>query len=254
MGVQSALEGAALADSKCGALGAELVKVFRMLTLTKIPNNANGVGGNNWPQLPDSNRGRRGRSHSPSSRSATQRLESRSQSPPPRLNENPAWNSGRGPSSPSRRSAANMLPPSRLKAGTREKRTSGRGGEGNPSSELRKVETRERDRAKEALSGETEGDPSRGMSPSKNDNWLKSYPRESRPLRLGKTIAGQALTVVEDKQQAGPYLALERRPKNLQKTNIRLEAGRIHVNVSRRSATASASQSEKRGDAIAVQS
>lgn len=149
------------------------------------------------------------------------------------------------------------MPPSRLKAaGTREKR---RGGEGNPSSELRKVETRERDRAKEAaFLGETEpGDPSRGMSPSKNDNWLKSYPRESRPFRLGKAFPGQAITVVEpDKQQQAnnPYLALERRPKNLQKTNIRLEAGRIHVNVSRRSAAASANQSDKRSDAIAVQS
>lgn len=235
--------------------------MFRMLTLAKIPSNAHGgIGGNNWLQtVPNISRGRRGRSHSPgSSRSATQRLESRSQSPPPRLNENPAWNSGRGPgSSPSRRSGAHM-PPSRLKAaGTREKR---RGGEGNPSSELRKVETRERDRAKEAaFLGETEpGDPSRGMSPSKNDNWLKSYPRESRPFRLGKAFPGQAITVVEpDRQQQqanNPYLALERRPKNLQKTNIRLEAGRIHVNVSRRSAAASANQSDKRSDAIAVQS
>lgn len=32
VGMQSAVEGAALAESKCGALGAELVKVFRMLT------------------------------------------------------------------------------------------------------------------------------------------------------------------------------------------------------------------------------
>lgn len=43
IGVQSALEGALLAENKCGALGAELVKVFRILTAAKASNNS-GVG------------------------------------------------------------------------------------------------------------------------------------------------------------------------------------------------------------------
>ncbi|KAG0553581.1 hypothetical protein KC19_12G022600 [Ceratodon purpureus] len=249
MGVQSALEGAALAENKCGALGAELVKVFRMLTATKISSNAGSAGGTVWPQLPlpadDNRRPPRGRSHSPPSRSTTQRLESRSQSPPPRLSGNPAWDSNRGPPFSLRRSGANpALIPSRPKAGmAREKRLGVRGGrnieEGtNQSSEVRKVEARERlDRAKESFSGEPELEPgmgSQGGSPTKDDNWLKSYPRESLPFKDGG-FRGQALTVVEDRQRTGPYLAIDRRAKNLQKTNIRLESGRIHVNVSRRS-------------------
>jgi hypothetical protein len=252
MGVQSALQGAALAENKCGALGAELVKVFRMLTATKMSNNAGSAGATNWPQLPlpadDNKRAPRGRSHSPPSRSTTQRLESRSQSPPPRLSGNPTWNSSRGPSSPLRRSGANpALVPSRPKAGVaREKRLGLRGRnveEGiNRAPEVRKLETKDRlNRAKESFSGEPEVEPgmgSRGGSPPKDDNWLNSYPRESLPFRDGG-FRGQALTVVEDRQRTGPYLALDRRAKNLQKTNIRLESGRIHVNVSRRSGAAS---------------
>ena len=231
MGVQSALEGAALAENKCGALGAELVKVFRMLTATKIANNAGSDGATNWPQLPadDSNRASRGRSHSPPSRGATQRLESRSQSPPPRLRGNPAWNSSRGPSSPLRRPGANPpFVPSRR----------GRSG----STKALKFGKAERpDRAKESFSGDPKllepGMSSRGGSPPKDDNWLKSYPRES-PFRDGR-FRGQSLTVVEDRQRSGPYLAIDRRSKNLQKTNIRLESGKIHVNVSRRPGAAS---------------
>lgn len=252
MGVQSALEGAALAENKCGALGAELVKVFRMLTATKMSSNAGSTGGTNWPQLPlpadDNKRPPRGRSHSPPSRNTTQRLESRSQSPPPRLIGNPAWDSSRGPPSLRRSGANPALVPSRPKAGVaREKRLGVRGGRNGEegikqSSEVCKVETRERlDRAKESFSGEPELEPgmiSQGGSPPKDDNWLKSYPRESLPFKDGG-FRGQALTVVDDRQRTGPYLAIDRRAKNLQKTNIRLESGRIHVNVSRRSGATS---------------
>lgn len=266
MGVQSALEGAALAENKCGALGAELVKVFRMLTATKS-SNAAAIGVTNWPQLPADNiRGPRGRSLSPPSRSATQRLESRSQSPPPRLNANPsAWDSSRDRhSSPLRRSGAgNSLPPTRPKAGpAREKRIGVRVGRhnnvvegGNQSSELRRVE-RPGDRAKDlAISAKAESlEPSsmRGGSPPRDDNWLKSFPRESLSFKGGR-FPGQALAVAE---RTGSYMPVDRRAKNVQKTNIRLESGRIHVNVSRRSGAAigSGGQSDKRGDAIAVQS
>lgn len=266
MGVQSALDGAALAENKCGALGVELVKVFRMLTATKNANAA-ALEATNWPVDNCNNenvRGSRGRSLSPISRSATQRLDSRSQSPPPRLTGNPAWKSSRLPSSPLRRSS------SRPKAGTsREKRGIGvrgrRGsnaldieGNNNQSSELRKVETTTRERPDRAkaessavLTGEADIETSQGGSPPRDDNWLKSYPREALPFK-GR-FPGQALMVPE---HADPYMSVDRRGKNLQKTNIRLESGRIHVNVSRRSGAASGGgqSGTKRGDAIAVQS
>lgn len=106
------------------------------------------------------------------------------------------------------------------------------------SDQVRKGERPER--AKESFTGhhpELEpGLSSQGGSPLKDDNWLQSYPRESLPFKGG--FRGPALTV-EDRQRTVPYLAIDRRQKDLQKTNIRLESGRIHVNVSRRSGAAS---------------
>ena len=209
-----------MAENKCGALGTELVKVFRMLTATKMAG-----GGTNWPPLPspadESKRPPRGRSHSPPSRSMTQRLESRSQSPPPRLGGNPAWHSSRA--GPLRRSAANVA----IRPKPREKRLGGRGHNVEPN-------------ASSGARRDQELEPSsRGESPQKNDTWLKSYPRESLAFKDGG-LRGQALAVVEDRQWPGPYMAVDKRPKNLQKTNIRLESGRIHVNVSRRSGAAGA--------------
>lgn len=255
MGVQSALEGAALAESKCGALGAELVKVFRMLTACKQPNgNANNTTNNS---------NRRGRSHSPPIRNPNHRLQdSRSQSPPSRFsgnsNSSPSRNN-RGVFSPMRRSGI-YISPNRLKTVSKRGVRGNRGGEsdftkGTQSSELRKVTGRERDRGDSTYSGASEEG---NMSPIKeNWNYLRNFPRES--MKECK-LHSQALSVVDDRKQG--ECALDRQlttsdkrqdgsGKNCQKTNIRLEAGRIHVNVSHRSAVLN--QSEKR-DLIAVQS
>nr|XP_024382265.1 restin homolog isoform X2 [Physcomitrium patens] len=231
-GVQSALESAALADRKCGALGVEVVKVFRMLKAATASSNLD-VGGSHWPRLPGDGSGYRGRSHSPPLRSATHRLQNASKSPP--LGRKSTWSSSRVISSPLRRSGA---PRTRHKSGVREKRR-------NQSSDLPKLEGWERDKHLT----ESEQDPNR-RSPAKNDYWLKSYPRESQPFGF----PGQALTVVGDRAPIDPYSMPDRRQQNLQKTNIRLEGGRIHVNVCRRSGTVTTSHYEKRADAIAVES
>lgn len=263
MGVQSALEGAALAESKCGALGAELVKVFRMLTASKSPNNprienrqtTNKRGGT-----------RRGRSHSPPLRGNHPRLDSRSQSPPSRLsgcsNFSPSRTINRGLFSPMRRSGI-YISPSRLKTVAVGKRglhrALARNGDSeftkgtHQSSQPRKVTVRERVQGEVAYAGVSEG----GSSSLVKESWNyeRQFPRSSSSDGLKECkLHGHSLAVVNEKRQhAGqPPLGNDREKgppgKSCQKTNIRLEPGRIHVNVSHRN------QPERRGDLIAVQS
>lgn len=266
VGVQSALEGAALAESKCGALGAELVKVFRMLTASKSPNNPSIEN-----RQTTNKRGgaRRGRSHSPPLRGNRPRLDSRSQSPPSRLsggsNFSPSRTTNRGLFSPMRRSGI-YISPSRLKTVAGGKRGLHRALARNGDSELtkgphqsgqqRKVTVRERVQDEVAYAGVSEeGGGSSSSLVKESWNYVRQFPRSSSSDGVKDCkLHGHSLAVVKERRQhAGqPPLGNDREKgppgKSCQKTNIRLEAGRIHVNVSHRN------QSERRGDLIAVQS
>ncbi|CAM6042630.1 unnamed protein product [Sphagnum compactum] len=267
VGVQSALEGAAMAESKCGALGAELVKVFRMLTSCNQYSPLQQT--HDQHSLP-TKCGRRGQSHSPPVRAGEHhRLDSHSQSPISR--------NGGCPTSPPKannQSQISMIQPrpgnispNQADRAINRKGLRGPGREtvfvkGTQSSQVRKVTLQ---REKEKGEGQYSCASEEGGSPTK-ERWchLRNPSREIDREKSGKDCKsqGQVLSIVDKGRPVGGgepgldgHLKIEKRQegsaKNCQRTNIRLEAGRIHVNVSHRSAVAN--QSEKRGDLIAVQ-
>lgn len=264
VGVQSALEGAAMAESKCGALGAELVKVFRMLTSCR--QNTSPMRHKSNPNSPP-NSGRR-RNYSPVPNS-DRRINSQSLSPTSRTSANlpsPTRINGHI-QSPMITTGPGQISPQRVTQTTNKRGMRGQGRDadfpnGNQaSSEIHKVAMRqERQRGDGGFSVASEEG---GGSPSKERwNYLRS-PRETEKEKIVRDcrLHGQALSVIGERKQGGESnldgrLTIEKRQegssKNCQRTNIRLEAGRIHVNVSHRSAVIN--QSEKRRDLIAVQS
>ncbi len=255
VGVQSALEGAAMAESKCTALGAELVKVFRMLTSCRP---SSPLHHHNIEHSLPTKYGRRGRSHSPPARACEHHSDSNSQSP---VSRNDGATSSpkvinQGQVSMLRPSPRNLSPNrvGRL-VSKRGIRAPGRGAvfaKGTPSSQLRKGE------------GGYSGASEEGGSPKKERRcYLRNSPRGIGREKFGNDYKpqGQALTLNNKGRPGedpglGDHLTIEQQQegsaKTCQRTNIRLEGGRIQVNVSHHSAVVN--QSEKRGDLVAVQS
>lgn len=267
VGVQSALEGATMAEGKCGALGAELVKVFRMLTSRKqngssrrkhdscnkgsTPPTTNGDGGheaknhdssvlhsNNLDHRHDS------QSHSYGSIGIDQNVPTKSISD---LGQAQATTT-RNTTSSSHKKRAPW--PHGNKVAMLAKETSQPITSTIPQKSESKTPQLEKDRNNGVGNFIVDNNfnvSNEGVTTmSKESKWSRNrnIPEEHTELCIleEQKKGGEP----REKRHEGPA-------KNCQRTNIRLEAGRIHVNVSHRSAFVN--QSEKRGaDLIAVQS
>lgn len=252
-GVQSSLDGAAVADKKCAALGSELVKVFRMFSSKR---DGQGLGNNCQPpkecKEPNMSQlhNRRGdvterhefesmsQSISQSiSQSTTDGAMDRVQSTPgmPENQHFPPTKTGISPRKIIRKGMhSSVREPLHPKA--------------THSSETQKTPPRsEKDRGSGGFcsseGGSSVRDGSRGFRDSAERQHKLHGPLNVVEERKPMSDLDGRLTI--EKRQAGSA-------NNCQRTNIRLDAGRIHVNVSHR--TGSINQSEKRNDLIAVQS
>ncbi|KAG6550545.1 hypothetical protein Mapa_007914 [Marchantia paleacea] len=238
---RQALEGAATAENKCSALGAELVKVFRMLATSRQASPALAQRTRSPPSC--------GRDHSP-----TKTQTSRSPGPsPPRIRS--------GPSPPRIRSPLQMrlqMPNPVFRRGTPAKpRNTSDFTRSTLASEMRKVTTRSEqvETEEEYILLGDRGDPARDRVASRDqrfqvrenetvtqalcvheeqpsDKGAQEFTRErTTSVQEGEIKGLRRLTVsqdrADDKHKDGG--------SKCQRTNIRLEAGRIHVNVSHRS-------------------
>ncbi|KAG0576109.1 hypothetical protein KC19_5G056200 [Ceratodon purpureus] len=249
-GVQSALDGATLADKKCASLGCELVKVFRMFTNKKdlqgLQDNClfKKEGKVNKPsQSPVKrqhiNGGQDVDSHSHSTIDAANKdiqdiskIIENDQSISTRINTSPRKIIKRGISNSSRDILhTKTTHPSQIQ---------------NP--------TFQHDKEQDII----DSNNFEGGSPSKNKtNRLQDTYIGVNECKLHRPLCvmDEHKTIVDTNVDG--QLTIEKCqegfPKNCQRTNIRLEAGRIHVNVSHRSSGLN-QISEKRNDLIAVQS
>lgn len=270
VGVQSALEGASMAEGKCGALGAELVKVFRMLTSRKQNGSSrrkhdncndkasNGDGGHDSARNPASSALH---SNSPDHRHDSQ-TQSRGatgtdlmptiSSPDPRRQAQAAVTQPTTSSSHKKR-----IPRSHgSKIAVASKETQPITSITAPQKSESTTPQLEKDRDSGVGNFVLENNSEESNEAPKEAKWSRDQNLEHSELCVKECKShGHALSVVEEQKKRGE--PREKRhdgsAKNCQRTNIRLEAGRIHVNVSHRSAFAN--HSEKRSaDLIAVQS
>lgn len=224
--MQSAVEGAALAESKCGALGAELVKVFRMLTASN-----SGSSTTRPHSITDT---QCGRSHSPATQTPqlNPELDSCSQSP---RNRFPTFARGnnRAMFSPKRRSHI-YISPNRPKTASRPNRVGLRSMTRNEEAKFT---------ARDQAEGEsTHSGASEGTIPNKQSCYYLRTSINDPAIGCKSHTQGTQLSVHK------AHLPPERRQDRSGRQNsaIRLEAGRLHVNVGHRS--------EKQENMIAVQS
>nr|PNR43483.1 hypothetical protein PHYPA_015864 [Physcomitrium patens] len=264
LGMQSAVEGAALAESKCGALGAELVKVFRMLTACKNPTYSGSLANRQKSNI----KTRRGRSLSPPALSPNPQLDSRSQSP--RIRSNDRRCNNKALFSPTRRPRVSV-PSNRLKGGAGQKRAAMyRNITQNEKADMRKTIVGS-DSGKMTTVDQVEGHSTcsgaseEGSSPNKT---ISYYLRTSLhdPFMGCKLHTQESQQAVHDRPesqasenpfQLKPRSPLEERPGSGDKPGkpnsaLRLGTARMHVNVTHRSPAVS--QSQKRENLIAVQS
>ncbi|KAL3691453.1 hypothetical protein R1sor_005104 [Riccia sorocarpa] len=265
---QQALEGAATAESKCSALGVELVKVFRMLASSRPESSAVAQRAKSPPTC--------GRDHSP-----TKSHPARSPGPSPARMQ--SVSSPTRPSPPRSRSVLQQkslpVPKPSFKRGTQAKpRASADFTRGTLASEMRKVTSRSEqveteeeyivlgDQARERVAGsrdqrlqvrenETisqalcvhEQQPSDKVPPQEITTERTTCIQEEEIKGLGRLTISQDRS--DDKHKEGGNKG--------QRTNIRLEAGRIHVNVSHRSGAHGnrerKSGTEQKADLVAVQ-
>lgn len=252
LGMQSAVEGAALAESKCGALGAELVKVFRMLTACKNST----TDGSSTTRQQTINNSRRGRSHSPPTQILNPHLDSCSQSPRDRSSTVVRTNHMRPIVSPKRRSR--LYSPNRPKAAAAagQKRGSHRNMPRSEEADSTKISTGS-DSGSDQGEGESAGSGASedGSSPHKRSSCVLRTSSHDPVIGCKLHTQGAQLAVQDrPNPQLKSHSPLGRRHESSEKAGrpIRLEAGRIHVSVSHRSAVVT--QSEKRENLIAVQS
>ncbi|KAG0629748.1 hypothetical protein M758_1G127100 [Ceratodon purpureus] len=224
VGMQSAVEGAALAESKCGALGAELVKVFRMLTASN-----SGSSTSRLHSIADT---QCERSHSPPTQTPQVNPEPDSGSQSPR-NRFPTFPRGKSRTtfSPRRRSRIYISP-------NRPKTALGpnRGGLRNMT---RNGEAKfiARDHEQAEVESTNSGASEEGTIPNKHSCYYLRTSVNDPPMGCKLHTQGTQLSV---------HKAHERRQDRTGRhtSAIRLEAGRLHVG----------HRSEKRENMIAVQS
>ncbi|KAH8962114.1 hypothetical protein BDL97_05G085800 [Sphagnum fallax] len=242
LGVQSAIAGAAMADSKCGALGAELVKVFRMLAscnkaslLQKMKDLA-----------PACQNGEHRRRLSPTSRTCKDDHISCAHSPTCRSSGHIQL--------PSMTNRDNQLPPMGTNAGNASAQAFDKRGilaaqckdtvlpKRVKSSEMRKtIKQQKRGGAEGRQSSASE----QGGSPRKERWTITQQYLEETDNDKSHNLQNQALSIIEKHRQgAEPGLnghltirkTQEGSGKNNQRTDIHLDAGHVHVNVSHHSA------------------
>ncbi len=242
LGVQSAIAGAAMADSKCGALGAELVKVFRMLASC----NKTSLLQKMKDLAPACQNGEHRRRLSPTSRICKDGHISCAHSPTCR-------SSGHTPF-PSMTNRDNQLPPMGTNAGNTSAQAFDKRGilaaqckdtvlpKRVKSSEMRKtIKQQKRGGAEGRQSSASE----QGGSPRKERWTITQQYLEETDNDKSHNLQNQALSIIEKHRQgAEPGLnghltirkTQEGSGKNNQRTDIHLEAGHVHVNVSHHSA------------------
>ena len=251
MGVQSALNGATMANKKCASLGYELVKVFRMFTNKKtfkgLQDNSHIEKKSKGHKIPKSpikrqqfDEGQDEDFHSQSTiDGAIECLQSTS-----KMSRDHHSLSERTNLSPQKFIKRKMC--SSMRDALHTKTT-------YPSQIHKPSLHHEREQDNRDFCNFEESE-----SPSKNKtNSLQSCiePNECK-LHGPCGIVDEEKTIVNTNIDG--RLTIEKRQegftKNCQRTNIRLEAGRIHVNVSHRSSGLNQNLCEKRNDLIAVQS
>ncbi|KAL2622590.1 hypothetical protein R1flu_002795 [Riccia fluitans] len=242
---QQALEGAVTAENKCSALGVELVKVFRMLASSRQESPAVAQRTKSPPVC--------GRDHSP-----TKPHSARSPEPSPARIR--SGSSPTRPSPPRGRSVLHqkepqMPKPAFRRGATAKPRVSADFTRGTLASEMRKVTTRS-----EQVEPEEEyivlGDPARERMASSRDQRFQVRENEtiSQALcvheeqpsdKVAQEITSERTTCIQEGEIKGLgrlTISQDRADdkhkeggNKCQRTNIRLETGRIHVNVSHRS-------------------
>ncbi len=284
LGLQSAISGAAMADSKCGALGVELVKVFRMLACCRSQTSPAQKIKDSSP-APCGHTGDHGGRHysSTSSRNCKDHHHDCSSCT---HSSSSICRSGGDHVSPSRTSNGNkQLPPppppmglnvgnaasvaqaidrGGIRAGdqckldailtrrtesfdvgktlTLQQERAGTDEKPSSASEQGESPTKQRWTFSEQFLEEIENEKSRQLQGSHEFSFIEKY-RQGAAHESG---LNSHLTIekTQDLGSSGKDCH--------QRTNIHLEAGNVHVNVSHHSAVGH--QSEKRGDLIAVQS
>lgn len=267
VGVQSALEGATMAEGKCGALGAELVKVFRMLTSRKQNGSSRRKHDNcnkgSTPSTTNDDGGHEARNHD-SSMLHTNNLDHCHDS------QSQCFGSTDIDQIMPTKS---ILDPGQAQATMTRNATSSSHKKRAPWPHGNKVVvvaketcqpiTSTTPQKSESKTPQLEKDRNNGVGNFIIDNnfnesneGVTTMSKESKWSRNRNVPQEHTeLCVLEEQKKGGePREKRHEGPaKNCQRTNIRLEAGRIHVNVSHRSAFVN--HSEKRSaDLIAVQS
>ena len=236
--------------------------MFRMLTACgKNPTNSGSSATSQQQTLDNS---RRGRSHSPPTQISNPQLDSRSQSPHDRSTSVIKSNHLRPIFSPKRRSRI-FISPNRpkLASAAGQKRGTHRNMARSEEVDSTKMSTgcdsemltaRDQAEGESAFSEASE----EGSTPTKQSSWYLRPSLHAPVVGCKLHTQGARLAVQERiSPQFKPHSPIERRHESLGKAGrqnaaIRLEAGRIHVNVSHQSAVVS--QSDKRENLITVQS
>ncbi|CAM6025460.1 unnamed protein product [Sphagnum balticum] len=284
LGLQSAISGAAMADSKCGALGVELVKVFRMLACCRSQSSPVQKIKDSNP-APCGHTGDHGGRHysSTSSRNCKDHHHDRTSCT---HSSSSICRSGGDHVSPSRTSNGNKQlppppPPMGLNVGNAASvaQAIDRGGiragdqckldailtRRTESFDIGKTLTLQQERA--GTDEEPSSASEQGESPTKQ-RWTFSeqFLEEIENEKSCQLQGSHEFSFIEKYRQGAAHesglnshLTIEK-TQDLgssgkdchQRTNIHLEAGNVHVNVSHHSAVGH--QLEKRGDLIAVQS
>ncbi|CAK9876697.1 unnamed protein product [Sphagnum jensenii] len=248
LGVQSAIAGAAMADSKCGALGAELVKVFRMLASC----NKTSLLQKMKDLAPACQNGEHRRRLSPTSRTCKDDHISCAHSPTCRSSGHIQL--------PSMTNRDNQLPPMGTDAGNTSAQAFDKRGtlaaqckdtvltKRVKSSEMRKtIKQQKRGGAEGRQSSASE----QGGSPRKERWTITQQYLEETDNDKSHNLQNQAFSIIEKHRQgAEPGLnghltirkTQEGSGKNNRRTDIHLDAGHVHVNVSHHSAIVHHSQ------------
>lgn len=268
VGVQSALEGATMAEGKCGALGAELVKVFRMLTSRKQNGSSRRKHDNcnkgSTPSTANGDGGHEARNHD-SSVIHSNNLDHRHDSSQSQFIGSTGIDQIMPTKSISDPGQAQATMTRNTTSSSHKKRAPGP--HGNKVAVVAKETcqpiTSTTPQKSESKTPQLEKDRNNGVGSFIVDNnfnesneGVTTMSKESKWSR-NRNIPQEhtELCILEEQKKGGePREKRHEGPaKNCQRTNIRLEAGRIHVNVSHRSAFVN--HSEKRSaDLIAVQS
>ncbi|CAK9226697.1 unnamed protein product [Sphagnum troendelagicum] len=242
LGVQSAIAGAAMADSKCSVLGAELVKVFHLLASC----NKTSLLQKMKDLAPTCQNGEHRRQLSPTSKISKDGHISCAHSPTCRSSGHIQF--------PSMTNRDNQMPPMGTNAGNTSAQAFDKRGilaaqckdtvlpKRVKSSEMRKtIKQKKRGGAEGRQSSASE----QGGSPRKERWTITQQYLEETNNDKSHNLQNQALSIIEKHRQgAEPGLnghltirkAQEGLGKNNQRTDIHLEAGHVHVNVSHHSA------------------